>query len=457
MSPRRALWAAALLAAAAWQVQAHGHDAPARAPQGALAAPDAAERRAGPQDWVARLDGRPVPARVALALLRVARREQPELTLPALVEHLGTDLALGRRALAEAGDAQLFPAGRVAYTPDVLREQEARATLRLLFGADYAASAAAQPRWQATHDPAAALKALWPARPGLQLDDQLSTSQQAQAQTLVLQRYTGCSGVPAALTLAALWPTLDVQARALLRRGDADFTRQAARAAIDDQCFDRWMARRWSADERAFFNDVVSARQRRIAWMNWLGLGSDPHRSSQTFDTTAAAVSDADIAAFYARQPQRFERIDALRGWQIQCPDESCTQAVAAALRAGRPPADVLAEWQAKLGRERAGQLAWQRDAAGPCDDWLLSLALAQPLRKLSPPALRPAPEGVNAAWQLVWVDERTVGRHPASSESVRYLARQELARERLQRRWQAELRDAHDGLRVEWAPGVAS
>ncbi len=449
----------ALLIAAPLAVLAHGDDAAPRTARGALAAPDAAERRAGPQDWVARIDGRPVPTRVALALLRMARREQPDMSLQALVEHLGADLALAQRALTEAGDAELFPAGRVAYTPEAQRRQETRATLRLLFGADYQASAAALPRWLPTADPAPRLRQLWPERPGLQLDDGFDDVQQAQAEGLVLLRYAGCGGLPAqSLTLAGLWPSLDVQARALLRRGDADFTRQSAHASADDACFDRWMTRRWSSDELNFLDDVVAARQRRVAWMAWLGLGGDTHRGSHAFDVTAAAVSEADIAAFHARQPRRFERVDALKGWQIQCPDEACAQAIATALKEGRSPAALQDEWRARLGAARAGPLDWRRDAASlPTDDWLLSLALAQPPRQLSPPVRRPAPEGVSAAWQLVWVEERVMGRHPADSESVRYLARQELARERLQQRWQDELRGARAGLRLEWAPGVAS
>lgn len=429
----------ALLLGGAAQAHGAGAAAPART---ALAPATALERTAGPQDWVARVDGRAVPLRVALALQRLAARERPGIGLAEIVQALAQDLALGARAERERGDAELFDSARVGFDPAVQRHQEWLSSLRLLFGADYRAAAAP---WRPT--PAPDLAGFWALQLGLRLDDGLDGLQQQRARSLVLQRYDGACGHGAArlqaVTLADVWPRLDVQGRALLRRGERDFAVAQARNLVLERCFESWLreAGPWSEPELQFLADAVAARQRKLAWMRWLGLGDDPHAESHRLSELAAAVTADEVAALHAREPRRFERVDAVQALVLRCADAAAAEAAARELRQGGDVGSLRGVSEQRL------DWSWPQ----PARDWLTALALTQSEQQLVGPVR--SPEG---DWVLLRIDQRRMGLHPADSETVRYQAAQQLAREQLALEWQQIQQQALGAQALVWHPGWA-
>ncbi len=427
-----------------------------------ITAPAAAVPARGAVDWIARIGDEPIPRRPAEALLALARRERPDLTLGELTRHLAVDLLMGDAAAREVGDATLFASRRVGFPPELDVRRQWLVTLQSLWPDRIdAAWRAASPELPLKVD-AAAWRAVWPdadaSRPGssLRMDDALDAAQLDAASRVIVLRHRsfggvggadGASGVPGEITLGDLWPLQNVQGRRLLRGGDVDFARAQARQLLRERFVERWLRREsgWRAEEVGFVHRVIEARQRKLAWQRWSGLSADPHGDAPPRDALAAAVSPADIERYYRAHQERFERLEAVEALHVRC--------LASGEAQGGPPSECASG--ASL-REHAGAapLNWQLGDAAPdsaLEAWVRDLARAWPVGPASPPIRHPD----GAGWERVQVLSTRRGVYPVDSETVRHEARQALALERLDARWRQRQKDllAEAGLR--WAPGV--
>jgi len=427
----------------------------------ALAFPAMAAPIAQPSaDWVARVGSEPIPRRPADALLALARRERPELTLGELTRHLAVDLLMGDAAAREVGDATLFASRRVGFPPELEIRRQWLVTLQALWPDRIdAAWRAASPELPLKVD-AAAWRAVWPdadaSRPGssLRMDDALDAAQLAAASRVVVLRHRAFGGaggagvVPAgAITLGDLWPLQNVQGRRLLRGGDLDFARAQARQLLRERFVEHWLRREsgWQADELDFVHRVIEARQRKLAWQRWSGLSADPHGDAPPRDALAAAVSPADIERYYRAHQDRFERLEAVEALHVRC--------LASGEAQGGPPSACAAPASLR-GLAGAAPLNWRLGDAEPdsaLDAWARDLARAWPVGPASPPIRHPD----GAGWERVQVLSTRRGVYPVDSETVRHEARQALALERLDARWRQRQKDLLDEAGLRWAPGV--
>ncbi|OWQ90366.1 hypothetical protein CDN99_13485 [Roseateles aquatilis] len=391
--------------------------------------------------WIARLGDETLPRRPTEALLTLARRERPALTLPELTRHVALDLLLGDAAAREVGDATLFASMRVGFPPEVETRRQWLATLRELWPEriDRAWRKARLELPQAP-DPRA-WAALWSgsAGGGLRMDEQLDDTERVAAARYVLLRYRAFGDERAgAVTLADVWPLQNVQGRRMLRAGDLAYARAQARQWLNERFVAQWLRQDsgWSEQELAFVHRVVQARLRRIAWQRWQGLSADPHGDAPARDALAAAVTTEEIAAFYAAHRDRFQRLESVEGLRLRCADPACGDG--RDLR--QQPGATRLVWQ--LGDPRP---------ASELDAWALDLMQAWPVGQVSP-AIR-HPDG--GGWERVQVLAVRRGHHPADSETVRHEARQALAMERLETRWQQRQQALIAAAPLRWAPGI--
>ncbi|ANH67605.1 peptidylprolyl isomerase [Mitsuaria sp. 7] len=412
-------------------------------PMGSGVAATSVDARAA-STWVARLGDETIPRRPTQALLMLARREQPDLTLQELAQHLAIDLLMGDAASREVGDAALFASRRVAFAPEVDVRRQWLATLQQVWPErierDWQAAAPALPSavdlraWQA----------LWSTGQGdrLRMNEDLDEAQRAGAARLVLLRHRGFGGGPAgAITLADVWPLQNVQGRRLLRAGDLDFAQAQARQLLRERFVESWLHRDsgWSEAELDFVRRVIEARQRKLAWQRWSGLTGDPHGDAPPRDALAAAVTPEEIAAYYRAHLDRFERLESVEGLRLRCDRAGCADEAQGA--------DLT-------GRRGVTRVAWRLGDARPSaevDAWILDLLQAWPAGQASPPIRHPDGNG----WERVQALSVKRGHHPVDSETVRHEARQAVALEKLEARWQQRQVELLTSAGLRWAPGL--
>lgn len=396
--------------------------------------------------WIARVGGDTIPRRPTEALLMLARREQPDLTLQELARQLAIDLLMGDAASREVGDAALFASRRVAFAPEVDVRRQWLATLQQVWPErierDWQSAAPALP---STVD-AGAWQALGSGGQGdrLRMDEDLNDAQREGATRLVLLRHRGFGGGPAgAITLADVWPLQNVQGRRLLRAGDLDFARAQARQLLRERFVEAWLHRSsgWSEAELDFVRRVIEARQRKLAWQRWQGLTGDPHGDAPPRDALAAAVTAEEIAAYYRAHLDRFERLESVEGLRLRCVPAGCGEDAQGQDLRGRPGVAPV-EWRLGDPRPTAG-----------IDAWVLDLLQAWPAGPASPPIRHPDGEG----WERVQALSVKRGHHPADSETVRHEARQAVALQKLEARWRQRQVELLASAGLQWAPGIAA
>jgi hypothetical protein len=116
----------------------------------------------------------------------------------------------------------------VGFSLDTRVDQALYQSVRRLFDSE-AAAASTAPQWLPTAVDAQQLARLWHPSTQLRLDDRWSPAQWAQAQGIVLQRYKQASSGTqkqartGRVTLAEVWPQLNVQGRNRIEQGDLAF------------------------------------------------------------------------------------------------------------------------------------------------------------------------------------------------------------------------------------------
>jgi len=403
-------------------------------------------------DWIARVGDEPIPRRPVEALLVLARREQPALTLPELTRLLAVDLLMGDAAAREVGDATLFASRRVAFAPEVDLRRQWLATLQQVWPERIErAWRVAAPELPVTVD-TRAWQALWAERrgDGLRMDDDLDEARRAEAARLVLLKFRGLKGAPGAVkdrasagvvTVADIWPLQNVQGRRMLRAGDLDFARAQARQLLRERFVEQWLHREsgWTPFELHFVRRVVEARQRTLAWARWQGLTGDPHGDAPPRDALAAAVSADEIARYYQAHLDRFARLESVEGLRLRCDPAGCGQEAQRADLRGRPGVTAIA-W--RIGDPKP---------ASEVDAWVLDLLQAWPAGVASPPIRHPD----GAGWERVQSLAVTRGHHPLDSETVRHEARQAVALEKLEACWRLRQVGLLAAAGLRWAPGI--
>ncbi|MBO9687428.1 MAG: hypothetical protein J7598_12535 [Mitsuaria chitosanitabida] len=406
--------------------------------------------------WVARMGEDLIPRRPADALLMLARREQPDITLLELTRRLALDLLLGEAARQEVGDEQLFSSRRVGFAPEVEWRRQWLATLQQVWPDRIdRAWRAASPDMPTSVD-AKAWAALWsaPTSTGLRMDEDLDAAQRTEAGRLVLLRHRAYEDAAAgAITLADIWPLQNVQGRRLLRMGGIEFAQAQARQLLHERFIERWLRREsgWSAAELDFVRRAIEARQRKLAWERWQGLTADPHGDAPERDALAASVTTEEITGYYRAHPERFERLEAVEGLRLRGGEAGCGEGPGAT--AGDPTSlDRLAV--DLRGTTGVTPVSWRAGDPAPVsalDAWSLDLSRAWPVGPASPPIRHPDGTG----WERVQTLSVKRGLHPVDSETVRHEARQALALEKLERAWQQRQRKLLMSAGLVWAPGV--
>ncbi|WKE66819.1 hypothetical protein PVT67_06175 [Gallaecimonas kandeliae] len=201
---------------------------------------------------------------------------------------------------------------------------------------------------------------------------------------------------------------LNLQERLLLQDGNqaglAGLLWQEAKLALAPG----WLG--WPADRLTCSRTLVENRLDRVWLMERLGLAGDPHHENAELKRLAASVTAGEIADYYQAHQADFRELAWVKVRLFEAPDQETLAKLP-------PSAPVLLERPQAQG------------------DVLKTLAFVTPEQGRSP-AIR-LPSG---RYGQVEVLERHYELPAADSETVAYVARQALAKEKAKANWQALL-----------------
>ncbi|HEX5688230.1 MAG TPA: peptidyl-prolyl cis-trans isomerase [Ideonella sp.] len=390
-----------------------------------------------------RVDSWRLSASAMDVLYRAAQSQDTQATRQAVAEAAAQDHLLGQYAQRQFSSEQLFVGARVGFSLDANAEAALIATLERVYQQPLAqAIGPAGPRRFVVRRhglDAASLQASLGDGTTAKLDDRLSADAEAGLSRIAVVDYRlDESAALRTVTLRDIWRQLDVHGRQAVLRGDTGFVHHQALRMVRAAFVRQWVESQGlrAADFEAL-KQLMADRERRLALEETLGASGHMHGPAEELARLKAEVTAADIAAYYRDHPEPFRRTERVLARHIRCADEATAEAAYAELARGTPFAEVARRYSVAQSAMKGGALGWL-EADRTRNQWLAQVAFAQPPGAASRPIREPETSGRAAGWQIVQVEERVQGMHPADSETVRFIATEAIAKQRAQERYAA-------------------
>lgn len=394
---------------------------------------------------VARIDGEPL---YALTLDVVKRSSKDGNVLERLIENR----LLARWVRASFNAAHLYPATTVGFDRKTAQDDQLTSTLRGMYGAetDLALKDLERVIVETYTPQQQALEQVF-GRPGeLRLAYDLDTQRLTLASRLPLIKFSLPGAAPATLSIADILRRQNVQGRMEFFNRNTDFMLQQARARVAGLVVLDWANRRFGAGPIADLRQALAEQDDVRAAMALYGLAEGAEAASQVQTALARQVSQAEIDAYYKAHKDQFRRLERVRARHITVATEELAKAIVDEARSGKDFAALARKHSIAADARSGGSLGWITHAVDP--GWLAALALQQPQGQVSNPLRAPVGADQAASWEIVLVERRVEGYHPAGSETVRYMARQAIAHQKAGTQFAAARRKAVAGASIEIA-----
>lgn len=422
-----------------------------------LVAPVHAEIRHDLADPVlaATVDGEPLSNAFVDLMHAIARKGDPGITRATVVHALIDDRLIARHARATVTDGHLIEENRVAFSPEMQIRQAMVSNLQAGFREKMEARLKKEKGGNlegtilAEHAPSAVeWDAVLGKDTGLRAEYDLDDKGRAAAARVVLLRYR--FGQEAGrVTLRDVYEAQNVQGRNLLHSRNNAFTSDQARLLLKQRWILRWGASPEGLGKADFavFARAMEDRLVHTGYMAHLGVAVDIHDDPQHIKDLQAKVTADEVRAHYEAHRDDFQRIEKVRARHIRVKEEALAQALFERLQKGESAEALARQYSLAADAASGGDLGWIVH-----DDrthgWMSSLAFLQKPGVPGRPVRLPGTPGEEPGWEIMVVEERVMGYHPADSETVRYLAGQAIARQKAM----AEYRDIVDKLRRDAA-----
>lgn len=351
--------------------------------------------------------------------------------VPRPLEQLEGDRAFARWLRTRFRPAMLHPDTRVGFNRQAALDDQLTSSLRMTYPAETEPVLRGLERAiSALHTPDAALLERLFGRSGqLQLGYSFDAARASLAGTVRLVSYTLPGGQPAWLSLADIFGRQNVQGRMAFFARDTAFMAQQARSRVGALLIEHWARERFGDAALADLRQALSDQEDVRAAMGLYGLAGGAEDVSPIQEALASEVTKADIRTWYKANKEQFRRVDRVRARHIRVATEALAATLADQVARGADFAALARAHSLAADAARGGALGWVRAGVEP--SWLDALALQQPAGKVSKPFREAVGPGQNAHWEIILVEKRVENYQPAGSETVRYLARKAIARER--------------------------
>jgi len=384
---------------------------------------------------VASLDHEALPAAAVDLLYHAAQHGQRGLKREQVTARLIENRLLGNYARQTYGDDTLFDDQRVGFSEAVDMENQLVSTLQAGLEKPLQQAMMANGGVKAciTREytvNAADFDKVFGPDTATRLEFTLDPTHEALAKNITVLSYHFPGGADASISLGDIYSYQNVQGRNMMFGRDSSYIADQAKLLLEHRFILDWAARRsgLGPQDIAFVRQAVLDRARRDELEHYMGLDQNLEEGTAYLRQLRAAVTAADVQAFYQSHKNNFKQIDRARARHIEVADEQQARDIYTDLdKGGDFAAEARAHSLAADG-SAGGEMGWVNYPKDQNIPWLLQLVFTQQPGALSRPVRTPVDNG-QAHWQIVQVEDRVESYLPADSNEVRFAASESLAR----------------------------
>lgn len=392
-------------------------------------------------DVLAIANGRNYPAKVVEIMLTGARMTRPDATLPQMVDSLVENQVLTAQALKEFSKQALLGENSVGFEPEVILEDQYTLLMRTHFGKEMDAFVRGQPGGNldalfvkriANDDPS--LRELMTLRNTGEV--RLTPQQMELAKKTVVTSLRMPDGQTQAITFADIDARQHVQGRVrLIQDRDLGYLDFQVKQRVESLFIQWWTSTKSGLrrEDITLLRTLLEEKHLKEQYLAETGVVTAMHEdTTETLQKLQKAVTPAEIKAWYDKNKEEFRQIERVKARHIQCKTEQECASARTDYEKSKDFAAAVKKYSIAASKSlnppgTLGTIERKNNTLG----WLGEVAMIGKKGQLIGPIREPGDAQGNAYWQLVLIDDRIEGYAPADSDTVRYQAREEIARKK--------------------------
>jgi hypothetical protein len=367
---------------------------------------------------------------------------------------------LSQRLLAAEARRQyspeaLHPASRIAFARDIAIEDRLASSLRAIYGKELEQAVKALPGGtlkslyiEENTLSATQQEAVFGPTKQINLEYALKPEQINQAKQITLVRYQ--LATKGSLTLNDIYHRQNVQGRIELYAKNQEYLNQQIQIAFANLFTIDWARKQFGTQALNDYRRSLKDQEDAEALMKIYGIG-DQHDVSDYLNQLAKKTSPAEIATYYRKHKNEFKRIAKVKARHIRVNNEALAKTLILQLKLGEDFATIARQHSIASDAKDGGDLGWIIHQ-GPLN-WVAQIAFSQ--TDVSQAFRAPVGPDDQATWEIIKVEQRVEDYQAADSESVRYAASAQIAKQKARAQFKRLLDQQWKNAKIEVNPSI--
>mgnify|MGYP000544724688 CR=1 FL=1 len=293
---------------------------------------------------------------------------------------------------------------------------------------------------------------------GKSMEYQLNDAHIAEAKKLVVALYKIPNEKEQSITLYELYKRQNVQGRIKFHQLDHDYISSQIIQLVSSKTVSWWAEKHsgLSLTEIEALKRFITDKHYKMRVIKHHGMSNDIHDDNPVLDKEFKNVTQAEISQYYEKNKEKFKRIEYVEARHIRLANQDDAIKVQAALEGGLDFSGAAAKYSIAESKKYspAGSLGRITAEKGG-SNWAKSAVFALPEGKASRPIRSPQADGKTVYWEIFLVDKRKENYFDEKSETVRYLAGKDVAREHLEQRFLETRKKLFENADVKLNPAL--
>ena len=274
---------------------------------------------------------------------------------------------------------------------------------------------------------------------GMSMEYQLNNDQIDEAKKIIIAHYKIPNEKEQNITLYSLYKRQNVQGRIKFHQLDYDFISIQIIQFVSSRTISWWADKHsgLSVAEIESLKRFITDKHYKARVIKYHGMNNDIHDDNPALDKEFKTVTQAEISLYYKNNKDKFKRIEYVEARHIRLANEGDATKVQSALQDGLDFSKAAEKYSIAESKSAstAGSLGRITAEEGG-SNWAKSAVFALPEGTISRPIRSPQADGKTVYWEIFLIDKRKENYFDEKSETVRYLASKEVAREHLEKRF---------------------
>lgn len=264
----------------------------------------------------------------------------------------------------------------------------------------------------------------------------LTPEQQNAAEQLIIAKFVIPEEVAQSITLLDIYKRQNIQGRIKIHQLDLDFLSAQVNQFVVSKVINAW-SRKYSGLtdlENQALKQFIKDRHYKTRVIAYHGVSEDIHDDNLVLDAAFKRVTQSEIKKYYDRHKEKFKHIEYVEARHIRLADFELAVQAKAALDDGMDFSEAAEKFSiAKTKHSNPSGGLGKVRAKDNSSRWVKSALFALNVGTASRPIRSPQADGKTVYWEIFLVDKRKESYFDVTSETVRYLAGKEVARQNLE------------------------